>query len=273
MDVASELISSRSNKVIKYLKTLGLARNRQKEGRFLIEGVRMVEEALEREGCVEKVLVTPQATTGERAAAIIFDAREKGIEVLWVADRVVEYISETKSSQGVMALVKPVRFTEGDLAKGQIPLIVLAHLLQDPGNIGTIIRTAEAAGAGGVVTTPDTVDFYNPKALRASMGSIFRLPTVKTDSIEGFVGRFKRKGWQVAAAMVSARTKHFDADFTKPTILLLGQEGAGLPPDAVALTDFHISIPMATMIDSLNVATATGVILFEAVRQSQFRKS
>jgi len=271
MSASVELISSRSNRVIKYLKTLSLARNRHRDGRFLIEGVRMVEDAVEREGCVEKLLVTPYASSVERVASLVSNARAKGVEVLWVADRVVDYISETKTSQGVMALVRPVKFTEEDLTNGQVPVIVLAHLLQDPGNIGTIIRTAEAAGACGVVTTPDTVDFYNPKALRASMGSIFRLPTVKADSLVGFVGRFKKKGWKVAAAMVSAKSRHFEADFTEPTILLLGQEATGLPPEAAVLADIRVAIPMATMIDSLNVATATGIILFEAVRQAHFK--
>ena len=146
-------------------------------------------------------------------------------------------------------------------------MVVVAHLLQDPGNLGTIVRVTEAAGAGGVVTTPGTVDFYNPKALRATMGSIFRLPTLRTPSLEDFINNMKSKGYQVVAGMVSARIRYFDVDYTKPTVLLLGQEGAGLPLEAGSLTDQKVSIPMSTMIDSLNVASAASVILYEAVRQ------
>lgn len=266
-EIPKELTSSRSNKVVKYLKALGLARNRHKEGRFLIEGVRIIEEGMEREGCIQKIIVTPHAVTNDRAAAIVEAANERGTEVMWVADRVLDYISETKTSQGVMALARPIEFNEEDLEKGQIPIIVLCHLLQDPGNLGTIVRVAEAAGVGGVVTTPGTVDFFNPKALRATMGSIFRLPTYRADSFEGFVTRYKKKGYQVVAAMVSAKTRCFELDFSKPTILLVGQEAAGLPVEAYSMTDVQVSIPMATMIDSLNVASAAGIIIYEAVRQ------
>lgn len=267
MEAIRELISSRSNKTVKYLKGLGLARNRQKEGRFLIEGVRIIEEAIENPGCMERLIVTPQAASSDRQAALIETARERGIETMWVADRVIDYLSETKTSQGVMAQVRPVDFTVDDLERGQTPLIIVAHLLQDPGNLGTIVRVAEAAGAGGVVITPGTVDFFNPKALRATMGSIFRLPTYRADSLEKFLVHFKEKGYQVVAAMVSGKKKYFEVNLMKPTIMLLGQEAAGLPADASRLSDVRVSIPMATMIDSLNVASAAGVILYEAVRQ------
>jgi TrmH family RNA methyltransferase len=267
LDIQKELVSSRSNRVVKYLKSLGLARNRQRDGRFLVEGVRIIEEAVEQIGCVEKLIVTPQAIYNERVAALVEASNEAGFEVMWVADRVMDYISETKTSQGVMAQVRPVHFTEEDLEKGQLPIVVVAHLLQDPGNIGTLIRVAEAAGIGGVVTTPGTVDFYNPKALRATMGSIFRIPAVRTDSLEGFVGRYRKKGYKIAAAMVSVKTRYFDLDYSEPTVIILGQEGTGLPVEAYNLTDIQISIPMATMIDSLNVAGAASVILYEAVRQ------
>ncbi len=264
----SEIISSRSNKTIKYLKSLSLSRNRQKESRFIVDGIRIIEEILEQGRSVKKLIISPLAAENERAAMIVEAAREQGIEVVWVAERVVDYLAETKTSQGVLALVEPQEFSEDDLLKGQMPMIVVAHLLQDPGNLGTIVRVTEAAGAGGVVTTPGTVDFYNPKALRATMGSIFRLPALRTQSLEAFVDRFKSRGYQTVAAMVSAKTRYFDIDYTKPTILLLGQEGAGLTPEAGQLADYKVSIPMVTMIDSLNVASAASIILYEAVRQN-----
>ncbi len=264
----TEIINSRSNRTVKYLKSLALPRNRQKEGRFMVEGIRITEEILEQGRSVKKLIISPLAAENERAAMLVESARGQGIEVMWVAERVVDYLSETKTSQGVLALVEPQEFSEDDLLKGQMPMIVVAHLLQDPGNLGTIIRVAEAAGAGGVVATPGTVDFYNPKTLRATMGSIFRLPTLKTQSLEDFIKRFKSRDYQTVAAMVSARTKYFDIDYTKPTVLLLGQEGAGLPPEAGKLADYRVSIPMATMIDSLNVASAASIILYEAVRQN-----
>ena len=117
MDEPREIISSRSNKTIKYLKSLSLARNRQKEGRFIIEGIRMTEEILERRCCVRKLIISPHAAQNERAAMLVESAVEQGVEVLWVADRVVDYLSETKTSQGVMALVEPETFSEEDLGR------------------------------------------------------------------------------------------------------------------------------------------------------------
>jgi len=264
---SKELISSRSNKTVRYLKSLSLARNRQKENRFIVEGVRIVEEAMGRPGCVETLCVTPHAAAEDRVRNLVEAAGDQGTPVVWVADRVSDYISDTKTSQGVLALVRPSEFTEDDLEKGQVPVVILAHLLQDPGNLGTIIRVAEAAGAGGVVTTPGTVDLYNPKALRASMGSIFRLPTLRAPSIEEFMDSFRARGYQMVAAMVSARKNYFDLDLTKPTVLMLGQEASGLPKEVAGLSDHQISIPMTTMMDSLNVASAAGIIIYEAVRQ------
>jgi RNA methyltransferase, TrmH family len=264
---SKELISSRSNKTVRYLKSLSLARNRQKENRFIVEGVRIVEEAMGRPDCVESLCVTPHAAADDRVRNLVESAVERGISVAWFADRVVDYISDTKTSQGVLALVRPSEFTEDDLEKGQVPVVLLAHLLQDPGNIGTIIRVAEAAGAGGVVTTPGTVDLYNPKALRASMGSIFRLPALRAASVEGFVDDFRSRGFQMVAAMVSARTNYFELDLTKPTVLMLGQEATGLPKEVASLSDHQITIPMTTMMDSLNVASAASIIIYEAVRQ------
>jgi len=262
-----ELISSRGNKTVKYLRSLSLPRNRQKDRSFLIEGVKIIEEAAERAKCIRKLIVTPHASTDDRVSAIIDGVEQDGVEVVWVADRVMDYICETRTNQGIMALVDMMDFKVEDFDNGQIPLVALCHMLQDPGNIGTIIRVSEAAGLGGIVTTPGTVDFYNPKALRATMGSIFRLPHVRMDSLESAVERFRSKGYQIAAAMVSAKSMYYEIDYSKPTVVMFGQEGSGLPMEAVELSDIQISIPMATMMDSLNVASAASVILYEAVRQ------
>ena len=131
----TEIINSRSNRTVKYLKSLALPRNRQKEGRFMVEGIRITEEILEQGRSVKKLIISPLAAENERAAMLVESARGQGIEVMWVAERVVDYLSETKTSQGVLALVEPQEFSEDDLLKGQMPMIVVAHLLQDPGNL------------------------------------------------------------------------------------------------------------------------------------------
>jgi TrmH family RNA methyltransferase len=166
-----------------------------------------------------------------------------------------------------MAVVKMRQQNEELLLAHSSQLIVVAHQLQDPGNLGTIVRTAEAARASGVAITVKTVDPYNAKAVRASMGSILRLPIVPIADITAFLKMCKQAGFQTAATVLTGEKTHFDMDLTKPTVLIFGQEGAGLSEDIASEIDLRVRIPMAETIDSLNVATAAAVILYEAVRQ------
>jgi TrmH family RNA methyltransferase len=126
-------------------------------------------------------------------------------------------------------------------------------------------------GASGVAITPNTVDLFNAKAVRASMGSILRLPIVPIGDFAGFIKKCKQQGFQTAATAVTGKKTHFDVDLTKPTVMILGQEGAGLSQDLLADIDLQVRIPMAETIDSLNVATAAAVILYEAMRQRLYK--
>jgi TrmH family RNA methyltransferase len=166
-----------------------------------------------------------------------------------------------------MAVVEMREHTEEDLLAHRSKLIVLCHQLQDPGNLGTIIRTAEAVGASGVAITPHTVDAYNGKAVRGSMGSILRVPVVKVHNEQVFVRACKERGFQTVALVLNGRETPFELDLTAPTVIMLGQESSGLMTEELADFDRRIRIPMADTIDSLNVATSAAVVLYEALRQ------
>ena len=194
-------------------------------------------------------------------------------EVLWISERLMDAIAESKTPQPVMAVVAMKAHSEQALLANDAGLIVMAHQLQDPGNLGTIIRTAEAVGASGVAITSNTVDPFNPKAIRASMGSILRIPIVHSGDALAFIQTCKKKGFQTVATVLTGRTTHFDIDLKKPTVMVLGQEGAGLPQEIMADIDLQVRIPMASTIDSLNVATAAAVILYEAFRQRISRQT
>jgi RNA methyltransferase, TrmH family len=259
-------ISSKDNDTIKYLHFLSEPRHRKKEQAFLIEGIKMVEEALRGNAGVKMVVAAPPLVP-HHGKGVVELAESKGIGILWITERLMDQLSESKTPQPVMAVVPIRQYTEEVLISDQAGLIVLAHRLQDPGNLGTIIRTAEAVGASGVAITPNTVDPYNAKAVRASMGSILRLPVVPARDISEFIRKCKEEGFQIAAMDLAGETSHFDADLTKSTVVILGQEGAGLPPELQAPVDLRVRIPLAKTIDSLNVATAAAVILYEAMRQ------
>jgi RNA methyltransferase, TrmH family len=263
-------ITSKDNSVIKHLRALSDPKARKKERVFLIEGVKMVEEALRDRAGVTLVVATP-ALVQHHGKGVIKLTETRSIDILWVSERLIDAISESKTPQPVMAVVTMKERSEDELFVHGSKLIVVCHQLQDPGNLGTIIRTVEAVGAAGIALTPNTVDSYSAKAVRASMGSILRVPVVRIGDSRAFITLCKQKGFQTVAAVVTGEKSHFDIDLKKPTVVILGQEGAGLPQDIMAEVDLRVRIPMAETIDSLNVATSSAVVLYEALRQRMQR--
>lgn len=259
-------VTSRENKTIKYLHSLSEPKHRKQEGAFLIEGVKMAGEALREPGRVRLFVAAPSLPEG-KGRLLLERAETQSVEIFWISERLMDALSESKTPQPVMAVVSMKEYAEEALVKPGPGLFVIAHELQDPGNLGTIVRTAEAAGAAGVAVTQNTADPYNARAIRASMGSILRMPVVRINDVHDFIGRCKQNGFQTAALALSGSSTHFDLDLRKPTAVIVGQEGGGLPEDIVQRVDYRVRIPMSPTIDSLNVATASAVILYEALRQ------
>jgi RNA methyltransferase, TrmH family len=263
-------ITSKDNAFIKHLHALSESKQRKKVQAFLIEGVKMVEEAL-RDNLGVKLVIASPSLVQHHGKGVLKLAENLSVEVLWISERLMDTIAESKTPQPVMAVVNMKAYSEQGLLANDAGLIVMAHQLQDPGNLGTIIRTAEAVGASGVVITSNTVDPFNPKAIRASMGSILRVPIVHSADASAFLKICNQRGFQTVATVLTGRTTHFEMDLKKPTVMVLGQEGAGLPQDIMADIDLQVRIPMASTIDSLNVATAAAVLLYEAFRQRMAR--
>lgn len=259
-------ITSRDNGIIKNLRALSDPRHRRKEQTLLIEGVKMVEEALRDNVGVTLVVAAPSLVQ-HHGKVVLKLAESRSVDVLWISEKVMDFLSESKTPQPVLAVVKMQEHTEDELLSLTPGLIIIAHELQDPGNLGTIIRTAEAVGASGLALSPHTVDPYSAKAVRASMGSILRVPVVRIADITSFIRLCQQSGFQTAATLLTGETSHFDADLLKPTAVIIGQEGGGLPQDIADHIDVRVRIPMSGTIDSLNVATATAVFLYEALRQ------
>lgn len=259
-------VSSKDNLFIKQLRALSDPKHRKKEQSFLIEGVKMVEEALRDNLSVKTVIASPSLVQ-HHGKGVLKLAEARSVDVVWISEKLMDAVAESKTPQPVMAVVKMREYSENALLTHEAGLTVIAHQLQDPGNLGTIIRTAEAVGASGVAIPANTADPYSAKAIRASMGSILRLPVVRIGDSATFIKTCRQKGFQIAATVLTGEKAHFDIDLRKPTVVILGQEGAGLPQDIMAEVDLHVRIPMAATIDSLNVATSAAVILYEAMRQ------
>lgn len=259
-------ITSKDNRVVKYIRSLSEHKHRKKEQAFVIEGLKMAEEALRYQSELELIIATPSLLR-HHGKNILKLAEDQSVEVLWISDKLMDTLAETKTPQPVMAIVNMKEDSEEKLLTHESGLIIVCNGLQDPGNLGTIIRTAEAAGASGVAITSDTVDPYNSKTVRASMGSILRVSVAKISDVGNFIKKCKQNNFQTAAMTLEGDKTPFELDLKKPTVIIVGQEGSGLPEEVVSITDYQVRIPMAETIDSLNTAVSAAVFLYEAVRQ------
>jgi len=261
MPVLQQVIASRSNARVKQLRAAFAGHPRLSGGLIAIEGDHLLEEAL-RSGMVLKTVFLAEHRT-------VPNSLPASLEVLRLSEDIFESVMPTRSPQGIAALLVPPVWTLDHLLWGT-PLIVIAVGLQDPGNLGTLIRSVEAFGAGGVATTPGTVSPWNGKALRASVGSVFRTPVVSTSREE--ITNLKHRGVKLLAAVgegVGSDLVHelSDIDLTGPVAIIIGNEGAGLAPEWLAIADAQITIPTSGSVESLNAGIAASIILYEAFRQ------
>lgn len=189
-------------------------------------------------------------------------ASQRAPKIFQVPRELMEHMSDTKNSQGILAVVRQKKYTElpGDF-------FLILDTLQDPGNMGTIFRTAEAAGVDGILMNRDCVDVYSPKVVRATMGAMFRMPFMVSDDLPAEIQRMKSEGVQVYAAHLRGTKNHWDFDYRQPTAFMIGNEGNGLQDAIADLADTYLRIPMMGHTESLNAGVAASVLMYEALRQ------
>lgn len=245
--------------VINLIKKSGERRNR---GLFVIEGIRMFSEVPGK--MLEKVYASESFAKDHMS--LLNSCGSCGYEI--VSDNVFKQMSDTKTPQGIMALVKVPEYSMEDLLPaGKVPLLVVLENIQDPGNLGTIIRTAEGAGATGIIMSNDTVDIYNPKTIRSTMGSLFRMPFIYAESISGCVENLNAAGIRTMAAHLDGTRFYYEEDLSVPLAVLIGNEGNGLTKELTGKASCLIKIPMEGRLESLNAAVSTAIILYETSRQ------
>lgn len=259
------MITSVSNEKIKNtIKCVRQVKERKKQNVFVVEGVRMFSE-------IPKSLLVETFTT----EAFFAQHRNlfSSIEYELVSDNVMEKLTDTKSPQGVVSVVKRMTYTLGEVCGKNVtgsPLLLALENIQDPGNLGTIVRTAEGAGVTGILMSSDTVDIYNPKVVRATMGSIFRVPYLYVDNLKNIVEELKKQGFETFGGHLQGKN-FYDFDYRESTIFCVGNEGNGLTNELSEVLDHKILIPMMGKVESLNVATASTVLMYEALRQRELR--
>jgi TrmH family RNA methyltransferase len=261
MQTSELVVSSRANARVKQLRAAFQGHTRLSGGMVAIEGDHLLEEAL-RSGMVLKSVFVSE----RRAVPGIVP---RGVEVLRLTDEVFGSVVETQSPQGVAALMVPPVRTLADLFEGSgAALILIAAGVQDPGNLGTLVRSAEAFGASGVLTTPGTVSAWNQKALRASVGSVFRVPVVAVSASE--IAELKGRGVRLIAAVGaddSGVVAAQEMDFVAACAVMIGNEGSGLAAEWMEMCDARVTIPCPGPVESLNAAVAGSLLLYEASRQ------
>jgi RNA methyltransferase, TrmH family len=256
------LVTSRQNATVKQLRR-SFSQGEVVEGCCAIEGLRMIEEAI-RSGLKMRAICFSKS--GEVKAERLLNQIPHNVEALLLPDDVFKSAVETEHPQGVAALVKVRQSSPDELLRGSAPLILVAAGIQDPGNLGTMLRSAEAFAANGVMLTEKTVSQWNAKVVRASAGSVFRVRTVEMRATE-MIELLREHKIQIAAAVARNGVRVQEFDFGKPTAVLIGNEGAGVPKALINQADHRICVPQAEPLESLNAGIAASIILYEATRQ------
>lgn len=266
------MITSTSNAKVKRLVNLKKKRKARDEAKvFLVEGIRMFREApleILREVYVSETFYKK----GQDEIRCIMDGGKGGkalpsaaLEIL--SDTVFDYVSDTRTPQGVLCVAKQREYSLNEILGRERPHVVVLDRLQDPGNLGTIFRAAEGAGVTGIVMNRECVDVFNPKTIRSTMGSVYRMPFCYTGDLSDAVRKLKAGGIRTYAAHLEGSCDYDEEDYCQPCAFLIGNEGNGLTKEIADLADAYIKIPMQGRVESLNAAIAASILMFEAARQ------
>lgn len=255
------MITSTANQQVKQLIQLN-KKGKLRDARdiFVVEGLKMFREAPKER--VEKAYVARSLYEKPGTAKAL-----EGLDYEVVEDTIFKSMCDTQTPQGVLCLVRQYHYELSELLKRENPLFLVLENLQDPGNLGTVMRTAEGAGVTGVILSKGSVDMYNPKTIRSTMGSIYRVPFLYTEDLKKVLKRLKEHGIRSFAAHLEGKQTYDNESYKGGTAFLIGNESNGLSSELVACADAYIRIPMEGKLESLNAAVAAAVLMYEAYRQ------
>lgn len=240
------------------------AKERRKDDVFLAEGIKMFEEAPE-EIILEVYLSADIEEKCKEKPTLYEKLNRTGYEV--VSAEVFAKMSDTQTPQGILTVLKRQQYRMEELLTHPNPLFLILENLQDPGNLGTIVRTGEGAGITGVIMSDRTVDIYNPKTIRATMGSVYRVPFLYVPDLKEVLRRLHEKGVHTYAAHLKGKNYYDTFSFREPSAFLIGNEGNGLTKELADMAEAYLKIPMEGQVESLNAAVASALLMYEAHRQ------
>ena len=257
-------IASLQNSIVKEAAELNLKKYRSQRREFLVEGVRAVQEAIN-SGWELTAVFFDDAVSGEKITMML---QHNAVSCYHVSRTIIERLTDTKNPQGIVAIVKEQNSNLADVA-GKNGLLLVLDEVRDPGNVGTIIRTADAAGAVGVVLLSACVDLYSPKVVRSTMGSIFHLPIITDVDKNSFCSWCSKEKWSLWVSSLSGGTNIHEVKWEEKVALVMGNEANGASEDMLEAAKQKVFIPMQGKAESLNVSIAAGVFMFEALHKQE----
>lgn len=263
-------ITSKDNETIKHIKKLSEKRYRDEKKEYIIEGIKIVEEAIQEKAEIEKIIICQEKMEANEIPKELINKIDKykneykcECECVYVTEKVFKTLTQVTNPQGIIAIVK--KSNKMDINYDEDIIVVLDDV-QDPGNLGTILRTVDSIGLKQIIVSKGTADVYNPKVVRSTMGAIFRVNVIEKENIKKAIEEMQKNQYKLVVTLLQTENKIYDIDYNKK-VIVMGNEANGVEKDIQEMADVKVKIPMLGKTESLNVSVATGIILYEYVRQ------
>ena len=263
-----QVITSKDNEFVKHVKKLKDKKARDISGEFLVEGIKLVDEAIKENAKIKKIILCEETSTStEMSKTLTYEIAK--YDCIYVSKKVYESITDVINPQGIMAIIE--KENNENLIRYDEDIIVMLDDIQDPGNLGTILRTVDSIGLKQIIVSSGTADVYNPKVVRSTMGAIFRVNVIMCDDLISCIKECKKHKFKLMTTSLSGSELIYDVDYNKK-IIVIGNEANGVSEKIHEMSDERVKIPMLGNTESLNASVATGIVLYEYVRQKLFKK-
>lgn len=256
-------ISSKDNEFVKHIKKLKDKKYRDQSNEYVIDGIKLVEEAINENAKIKQIVICEECTkTQEISKKLMYEIAS--FDCIYVTENVFNSITEVKNPQGILAVIER-RNSENEINYNE-DIIVALDGIQDPGNLGTILRTVDSIGLKQILVSKETADVYNPKVVRSTMGAIFRVKVIECDNLEKTLKEIKKYKYEIVVTSLQTNESIYDIKYNKK-IIVIGNEANGVSKEIQEMADKKVKIPMLGKTESLNASVATGIVLYEYVRQ------
>ncbi len=256
-------ISSKDNEFVKHIKKLKDKKYRDQSNEYVIEGIKLVEEAINENAKIKQIVICEECTkTQEISKKLMYEIAS--FDCIYVTENVFNSITEVKNPQGILAVIER-KNSENEINYNE-DIIVALDGIQDPGNLGTILRTVDSIGLKQILVSKETADVYNPKVVRSTMGAIFRVKVIECDNLEKTLKEIKKYKYEIVVTSLQTNESIYDIKYNKK-IIVIGNEANGVSKEIQEMADKKVKIPMLGKTESLNASVATGIVLYEYVRQ------